>query len=40
MKGLYKAEIKTRRTVRKRRVVGKMYGIKCSPKGHKDKNRY
>ena len=39
--GTNKAEIRPEKNrVRKRRVVGRIYGIKCDGKGHKDRNRH
>ena len=35
-----KAEIRPKNRVRKRRVVGRIYGMKYSWKGHKDRNRH
>ena len=35
-----KAETRRKNRVRKRRVVGRIYGMKYSGKGHKDRNRH
>ena len=35
-----KAEQDQENRARKRRVVGRIYGIKCSLKGYKDRNRH
>ena len=35
-----KAETRRKNRVRKRRVVGRIYGLKYSGKGHKDRNRH
>ena len=40
MKGPIKQKQDRKNRVRKWRVVGKIYGIKYSLKGHKDRNRH
>ena len=40
MKGPIKQKKGRKNRVRKRRVVGRIYGMKYSWKGHKDRNRH
>ena len=35
-----KAELRPQEQIEKRRVVGRIYAIKYSRKGHRDRNRY
>ena len=40
MKGPIRPRQDRKNRVRKRRVIGRIYGMKYSPKGHKDRNRH